>query len=491
MIVRFFKAGISRGESPVRYLLSSHDHTGAPRAVAPEVLEGSPTGSTTIQIINAIERRHKYVSGVIAFRHNEQPTREQLYQVVDRFKAVAAPLGSDQFHSFWVLHRDKGNTELHFVFPMVLLGGTNTKGQDLTGRAMNIRPPGARSEELFTLFQQVMNHELGYAQVVPDPLAVSLASFWHKPAGQVAKRKISLLEQTMLKGVKQGRIGNRDELCGYLEEHLGVTITRKGEQFISVKLPGDKKAIRLKGPLFAAGAHYAQLLARHGTIKQSSQLADTEYSKALERLQVLVAERAQFMRGDYQPPKRTNSITTIRRRHEYTKSRRRNQPAQRRHQFLNPTNRPTGADQPPTTRRAAVRAGDPAKLCQGAHQTQKPDFGVVSAPDGHGRPNEGPGGQWGRRGVAAAAQELRQQIEQGPTIAGGAMMGIAQSLTGLQVQLDAAQADLANARSFEERVRAEQKLAELMGQRNRLLAQLEEERKAELNRHSTWLRTSL
>ena len=91
MIVRFFKAGISNGESPVRYLLSNHNHTGTPRAVAPEVLEGSPTGNTTIQIINGItSRRHKYVSGVIAFRQNEQPTREQLYQVIDRFKAVAA-----------------------------------------------------------------------------------------------------------------------------------------------------------------------------------------------------------------------------------------------------------------------------------------------------------------------------------------------------------------------------------------------------------------
>ena len=284
MIVRFFKAGISNGESPVRYLLSSHDHTGTPRDVAPEVLEGSPTGNTTIQIVNGIARRHKYVSGVIAFRRNEFPTREQLYQVIDRFKAVAAPLDAEQFHSFWVMHRDKGNTELHFVFPMVLLSGTNMHGKDLTGRAMNIRPPGARSEELFTLFQRVMNHELGYAQVVPDPLALSVASFWHKPAGQVAKRKISLLEKTIVKGIKHGRIVNRDDLCHYLEEQLGIAITRKGEKFISVKLPGDTKAIRLKGPLFDAAAEYSQLLAVHGQTKPSSHLTENEYQQALQRL---------------------------------------------------------------------------------------------------------------------------------------------------------------------------------------------------------------
>lgn len=63
------------------------------------------------------------------------------------------------------------------------------------------------------------------------------------------------------------------------------------------------------------------------------------------------------------------------------------------------------------------------------------------------------------------------------------MDGITKSLTALQVQIDAAQADLANARTFDERIRAEQRLAELMAQRNRLLAELEDARRAELNRH--------
>lgn len=477
MIVRFFKAGISNGESPVRYLLSNHDHTGTPRAVAPEVLEGSPTGNTTIQIINGIARRHKYVSGVIAFRHNEQPTREQLYQVIDRFKAVAAPLNADQFHSFWALHKDKGNTELHFVFPMVLLGGTSQKGKDLTGQAMNIRPPGPRSEELFTLFQQVMNHELGYAQVAPDPLAVSLASYWHKPAGQVAKRKISLLEQTMLKGVKQGRIGNRDSLCHYLEDQLGVTITRQGEKYLSVKLPGDKKAIRLKGPLFEAAADYPQLMAKRGQMKQSSQLTSSEYKQALQRLNQVVSERASFMRGDYKPPKQQNSTTT-RRKHESTKPRRRHKPTQRGNQFPNSANRPTGANRPPTQRSTAIRIGNHTQPMQGTQQAQKHDCGVIGS---HGSAEQQWGSGWGRRGIAATAQKLRQQIEQKPPIASGATQAIAKSLISLQVQIDAAQADLANAQTIEERVMAEQKMAELMVQRNRLLAELEQAKVAELN----------
>ena len=74
MIVRIFKSGTSSGEAPVNYLLSMKDHTGQPRDVAPEVLEGHP--ATTIAVINNIHRKHRYVSGVIAFRDDEKPTRE-------------------------------------------------------------------------------------------------------------------------------------------------------------------------------------------------------------------------------------------------------------------------------------------------------------------------------------------------------------------------------------------------------------------------------
>lgn len=89
MIVRIFKAGRSRGESPVNYLLSDSDHAGQVREAKPEVLEGHP--ATTVQIINSIHRQHKYVSGVIAFRREEKPTRKQMNEVIDAFKATVVP----------------------------------------------------------------------------------------------------------------------------------------------------------------------------------------------------------------------------------------------------------------------------------------------------------------------------------------------------------------------------------------------------------------
>lgn len=475
MIVRFFKAGISNGESPVCYLLSPRDHTGEVREVLPEVLEGLP--NTTVQIINGISRRHKYVSGVIAFRQEEQPTREQLFQVIDRFKAVAAPLDPEQFHSFWVLHKDKGNTELHFVFPMLLLSGTDAKGRDLTGKAMNIRPPGSRSEELFDRFQQVMNHELGYAQIVANPLAVRLAHFWHKPAGQVPKQKVDTLQRTMLKGIRRGKIGNRGELCDYLQEELGLTLTRQGEDFISVKFPGGKKAIRLKGSLFEAGADYSRLLNEHNTIEQRKSLSHDDYQQALQRLNQLVQERAEFMRGEYVSQKKTISTTT-RRRHEQSNTRRRRNPAQRGGQFSNSANCIAGANRSPAQRGPTIRTGDHSRPMHGNRQAQKPDCGTFGSPNSPGKSGEI---GVGRRGIAVAAQELRQKIGQPLSLGGGAVQGVSKSLSGLQVQIIEAIADLTNAKTPEEKAKAECRLAELKAQEAKIQFELIEARRAELN----------
>lgn len=90
MIVRIFNSGTSGGESPVRYLLSGTDHAGQKRFVDPEVLSGSP--DLTIAAINTITRKHKYVSGAIAFRDQEQPSREQIMNIIGRFKETVLPL---------------------------------------------------------------------------------------------------------------------------------------------------------------------------------------------------------------------------------------------------------------------------------------------------------------------------------------------------------------------------------------------------------------
>lgn len=290
MIVRIFHAGTSRGESPVRYLLSDVDHQGEERAIQPEVLEGHP--DTTIQIINSISRKHKYVSGVIAFRDEEQPSREQMYQVMDAFKATVLPgLSPDQYNNLWVLHREKGNTELHFVVPM----------QEMTtGRRLNIHPPGPKNIELYQAFTQVMNQSLGYGQVLSDPLKVPLTDFERKaPTGADSKRNANQLHSEIRQAIRSGAVNNRDQLCQFLDETLGVTITRKGANYLSVKLPGQAKAIRLKGELFEEGGDYQTLLAAKSEKPGLVMLTSPEFSRAQARLAVLVQERHDFNQAAY------------------------------------------------------------------------------------------------------------------------------------------------------------------------------------------------
>lgn len=290
MIVRIFKAGRSRGESPVNYLLSDTDHTGAKRSANPEVIEGHPT--TTVQIINGIHRKHKYVSGVMAFRNNEQPTRKQLHECIDAFKATVAPgLRADQYNSLWVLHQDKGNTELHFVFPMTEL---------TTGRRLNIHPPGPKNLALYQAFGQVMNESLGYQQVTTDPMKIAKQQFKFRNASSGERsRHIDLLQKELTHAIQSGAIANRGDACQFMEEELGITITRRGADYLSVKLPGAKKAIRLKGPLFAEGADYQAIAseAKHS----DGRLTPEQFKGAVDQLDQLVQERGEFNLRAYQP----------------------------------------------------------------------------------------------------------------------------------------------------------------------------------------------
>lgn len=295
MIVRVFRSGRSNGESPVNYLLSQQDYTGEERSVEPEVLEGHP--ATTIGIINGISRVHKYVSGVVAFRDEEQPTREQMHQVIDAFQSTVVPgLDRDRYNALWVLHRDKGNTELHFVFPMTEL---------TTGRRLNIHPPGPKNLALYEAFTQVVNHSLGYAQVRPDPFKALSPDYERKTGKTDTIRRTGVLMGEIRQAVSDGNIGNRQELCRFLDEELGVTVTRQGKDYLSVKLPGTAKAVRLKGELFQEGTDYRTL--RDATKSGNTGpvlLTGPEFETAKNRLQMLVQERHNYNVKMFQPSKR-------------------------------------------------------------------------------------------------------------------------------------------------------------------------------------------
>jgi hypothetical protein len=288
MLVRIFDSGTSHGESPINYLMGDHDHTGKLRPIRPEVIEGDP--KTTVAIINSISRKHKYISGAISFRDTEHPTKEQLRSVINEFKASFAPgLTSDNFNSLWVIHRDKGNTELHFVVPRIELA---------TGKAFNIHPPGRKNIEHYEMFTSVMNHKLGYAQIQPDPLKLVLSTFELKaPAGKRSKNVKEPMHRQLERQIRSGAIKNRAQLCEALEDQFGLQIPRQGVDYMSVLLPGQKKALRLRGGIYARDADYAEILR---TPPPPKYLTPDEFKVTSNRLKALVAERRDFNIRAYQ-----------------------------------------------------------------------------------------------------------------------------------------------------------------------------------------------
>jgi len=304
MIVRFFKTGQSRGEAPVNYLLRMDDHQGELRAELPEVLEGSPR--LTIDLINSITRQHKYASGCLAFKAGEQPSKADLHRIIDKFKAVVAPgLDAEQFNGLFVLHREPPDRKtglsgchIHFVLPMTLLAGVTVKGKSLAGRRWNPHPPGKQTIEVMELFTKVTNHEQGWAQVSAKPLRVNVDSFWRKAGKTSNSNKAELLQKELTQGIRSGQFTSREDLCSFLDESLGLLITRVGTDYVSVKFPGATKAVRLRGPMFDSQTDYATLRDAKLPNPGTEMLSVPQYEQAKERLSELLSERASYLSGN-------------------------------------------------------------------------------------------------------------------------------------------------------------------------------------------------
>lgn len=256
MIVSTFKTGKGKSKGVLNYLLNKRD-----RKPAAKIFAGD---SKLLQVlIDSNQRAYKYTSGVLAFRDEENPTPEQLREIVGAFERTFAPnLDGSRFPLLWVLHRDKGNTELHFVAPM----------QDArTGKQVNICPPGKQFQQMFRDFQSLVNHRYNWSQVISrKPHKSQLLPKYRK--GEKLKEYFQMV---VAKLSEMGIIKTRDDLIKW-SEAKGFKVTRQGNDYLSVQ-HGEDKAVRLKGPAFASSADYIQQPA-----PVVAQLSEMEH-KAIER----------------------------------------------------------------------------------------------------------------------------------------------------------------------------------------------------------------
>ena len=134
MLLKFFARGRGKGSGPVNYILNPNDSNGQLRDPSPELLRGNPKMAK--QLIDDLNFKHKYNSGVLSFAPEDAPTEKEQQALIDSFEEYAfAGIKSDSYYMLWVKHTYTKNNrvELHFVTPRVELD---------TGKSLNISPPG-------------------------------------------------------------------------------------------------------------------------------------------------------------------------------------------------------------------------------------------------------------------------------------------------------------------------------------------------------------
>lgn len=236
MIIKLFRRGTGRGSGPVDYLLGETDAEGESRAHRPEVLSGDP--DMTRQVIDSLDFRHKYTSGVLSFATEDRPTQSQQEQVIREFEDLAfAGLFRDRVIVLWVRHTGKdGRVELHFVIPKVDLA---------TGKQFNAFPPGWQKD--FKDWKNMTNLRNGWADP-EDPKRSRIRSPGEKEKRSRTREKDRITD-FLIGEIRSGEIRDRNGVIACLKQ-LGYEIGRIQREYLSVRLPGEQ-ALRLKGGIYA------------------------------------------------------------------------------------------------------------------------------------------------------------------------------------------------------------------------------------------------
>lgn len=254
MLLKFFNRGTGKGKTPVEYLLKEMDALGIRREPAPELLRGDP--QQTIQLIDSLDFKHKYRSGVISFAPSDAPTSEQLEAIMDSFEKTAfAGLEKDRYSILWVKHTHTGDNrvELHFITPRVEL---------TTGKSLNIAPPGWGN--YFRPWRDSWNYSHSWASP-DDPQRARAYHPGYQALVEATDNRLELagklthtredyrqvITNYVTQNIRLGRVTDRTEAIAVLEKS-GFQITRAGEDYITVFNEKIGKKLRLKGGIYSA-----------------------------------------------------------------------------------------------------------------------------------------------------------------------------------------------------------------------------------------------
>lgn len=320
MHIKFLAHGTGDPHRAVAYLLASCDHAGRQRAEV-SVLRGNP--ALVAEVAAGLRTVHRYTSGVISWSHEDEPTGDEINAVINDFERTAfAGLDADQYSWCVVQHTDAdGSKHVHVLAARVELK---------SGKSHNIAPP--RWQRTFDPLRDFWNHTKGWARP-DDPLrARSLQQGRFRQASLVANRKNEeLLREAkelglhvsdltdelavepdpkrqitdwLLEQIYVGDIDSREDLLKALTE-LG-TLNRVGSDYVSIRLEGHPRPLRLKGAIYGDDFDAASIRDRVNQHQDQTPMRGPPDLPAAEQarreLEAAIERRAAYNRKHYAAP---------------------------------------------------------------------------------------------------------------------------------------------------------------------------------------------
>lgn len=297
MIVKIHSRGKGVGTGPVEYLLGKNRDR--EQAV---LLSGDP--DQTIALIDSLDFKTKYTSGTLSFQEKDIPA-EQKQSIMDSLEShLMAGLDRSQYDILWVQHQDKDRLELNFVIPNVEL---------TTGKRINPyydRIDRARNDA----WQEITNHDYGLSDP-NSPDKKRLFRFNNDlPKDKLEAKQI--IHRTLLDEVNKGEIANRADIIKSLESK-GVEVSRQTKNSISIKLPGEARAIRFNGEMYEQSFRSSERVREEVEAELSQYCKEREQRvrKARNVYQQAHQSKCEYHRERYQPKRREVS-NVVKREHQ-------------------------------------------------------------------------------------------------------------------------------------------------------------------------------
>ena len=313
MLVKFFKGGTGKGKNPVEYLLRETDGRGIRREPVPEIIKGNP--HETIKLIDSLNFKYKFHSGVLSFAPEDAPTEKEQQALINSFEKTAfAGLDPEQYNILWVrhTHTSNGRVELHFVTPRVEL---------TTGKSLSIAPPGWKN--YYGHWRDYWNYKQGWA----SPNDPTRARAYHpgyqalrdaqeerlELAGVSVKKKENyrkVITNYVTENIRLGRIKNRDDIINTLEK-AGLEITRTGINYLTVTSDQIGQRIRLKGGIYSASWRLGQRVTTKIGVGEEKDRTDIRrrIREAEAELSQRISKRSELYQSRYQKTQETNQRT--------------------------------------------------------------------------------------------------------------------------------------------------------------------------------------